>query len=68
MSKMYVVMHSVGGYCREDADRPACAGVFTSEDVANTVSKVVHGSVVPVEVDYIAPGYIDTARVFGFKL
>lgn len=69
MTTLYVVVDSVGGYAREDADRPGCAGVYTDPKVAETVAKLANGArVIPVELDYIHPGHYAMAIVYGYKL
>lgn len=68
MTTLYVVVQSLGGYAREDADRPGCAGVYTEKDIAAKVAKVSHGTVIPIELDHIHPGYLDMAKMCGMKL
>jgi len=69
MTTLYVVVDSVGGYAREDADSPGCAGAYTDPEVANIVAKLVSsGRVFPIEIDHIHPGYLEAAKAYGYKL
>ena len=69
MTTLYVVVESLGGYAREDADRPGCAGAYTDKAVADIVAKLVSsGRVFPIEIDHIHPGYLEAAKAYGFKL
>lgn len=65
MTTVYVVVYPVGGFAREDADRPDCGGVYTKEEDAKIHAKVIRGTVVPVEVDYMSPGIIANAKELG---
>jgi len=69
MTTLYVVVDSVGGYAREDADTPGCAGVYTDKAKADIVAKLASGgTVIPIVVDHIHPGYVEMAKVYGYKL
>ena len=62
--KLFAVIYSVGGFAREDAATPSIAGIYSDEKIADTVRKAagVGAKVVPVELDEIAPGYLDFAK------
>jgi hypothetical protein len=69
--KIFTVIYSIGGFAREDFSNPAVAGIFTDEKIANIVCKATgsNAKVVPLELDYIAPGYISFAKeVLGINL
>ena len=68
MTTLHVVVQSLGGYAREDADRPGCAGVYTDKPTADAVAKVARGEVVTIELDHIHPGYIEMMKMLGIKL
>ena len=68
MTTIYVVASAVGGYAREDADTPGCTGAYTDKARAETVAKLCRGVVCPIEVDYVPPGYVEAAKVYGYKL
>lgn len=62
--KLFAVIHSVGGFLREDAPTPSIAGIFTDEKIADTVRKCVglSAKVIPVNLDEVAPGYLNFAN------
>ena len=67
--KLYVVVYSGGGYCREDDPIPQVAGVFNNEDLAKNVAKCNYGSkVVPIVLNDVPPGYIRHLEMLGIKL
>ena len=68
MAMIYVVAQAKGGYAREDADTPGCAGAYTDPKVAETVAKLCRGVVCPIEVDFVPLGYVEAAKVYGYKL
>ena len=62
--KIYAVIYSVGGFTKEDVYRPAIAGVYTNNKIAEAVKKSVGygASVVSLEMNEISPGYIKFAK------
>lgn len=65
MAIVYVVVYSIGGYAREDLPRPGCSGAYTKESDAKIHARVMCGTVVPVEVDYMPPGIVANAKELG---
>ncbi|MBI6883137.1 hypothetical protein [Pseudomonas putida] len=65
---LYIVAGTIGGFAREDAAVPSVAGAFTDEQVAKKVASVTHGQVIPVELDVIKPGILESLKAFGFKI
>lgn len=63
---MYVVLYSIGGYAREDADTIHCAGVFTDEKLATIAKRAVNGQIVEKVVNQLEPGYLAHAKALGF--
>lgn len=57
MTTVYVVVNTIGGYAREDADQATCEGVFSTPELAEKVQKASRGQVVAVELDKVMPGY-----------
>lgn len=62
---IYVVTYEVGGYCREDPSQTRVAGAFTDKDLADKVRMAVSGKVEPVQLNTVAPGYIQAMQAFG---
>lgn len=62
--KIFAVIHTVGGFAREDAPTASIAGLYTDEKIADIVRKAagVGAKVVPVNLDEVLPGYIDFAK------
>lgn len=62
--KLFAVIYSVGGFSREDATNPEIAGVFTDQNIADTVRKAVGSSakVVSITLDEVSPGYMNFAK------
>jgi len=65
MTTVYAVVYSIGGYAREDASVPRVGGVYSHEEDARIHSKVVHGDVVPVEIDVMPAGILESAKQLG---
>ena len=66
MAKLYTVLFSNKGFTRNDPDVPKCAGIFSKEEVANAVAKIIGGTVYPIEVDYIPKGYAAVLKDNGY--
>lgn len=64
MMKVFAVVHTVGGFAREDAPNISVAGIFTDEKIADIVKKSagVDAKVIPIIIDEVLPGYIDFAK------
>ena len=62
--KLFAVIYSIGGFAREDVATPSIAGIFSDEKIADTVRKAagLGAKVLTVELDNIAPGYLDFAK------
>lgn len=62
--ELFAVIHTVGGFSREDAPNTAIAGIFTDLQIAETVRKAagVNAKMVSVKLDDVAPGYIVFAK------
>ncbi|MBB4867579.1 hypothetical protein HNP46_006493 [Pseudomonas nitritireducens] len=67
---LYAVVGVAGGYAREDAGTGQVYGLYSSEEVANTVRKGFGFgcTVQPVELDVIPPGVLANLLELGFKL
>lgn len=65
MSTIYVVLHSVGGYAREDLPTTHASGAYSLESDAMVHAIVVHGTVVPIELDYMPHGIVANAKELG---
>lgn len=70
MTTLHAVMRTIGGFAREDADRPDLVGVYSDPVVARQVQILVGGGavVVPVEVDAVSTGLVESARQLGMTL
>lgn len=65
---LFAVLHTCGGYAREDAGHAEICGLFTDETVAKKVAMVCSGRVVPVLLNDIKPGYAQTLEALSVKL
>lgn len=67
---LYAVITTIGGFAREDAPVPHVIGIYSDETIANQVRILAScGAVVkPIELDAIAPGYLQSAEQMGFKI
>lgn len=65
--KLYIVVGTTGGFCREDPDVPAVYGAFTDEKIAEKVRIVTMGKIDVVELDEVKPGYIQTMKALGLE-
>lgn len=68
MATLYVVHGTIGGYAREDDARSTVYGVYTDPTAAKKVATVTHGQVETVELDYVAPGYVNSAAELGIPI
>lgn len=60
--QLFAVLHSIGGFAREDSATPSIAGVYSDENIAVIVARASNGFVKEITLDYIAPGYINFAQ------
>lgn len=65
--KLYIVVGTTGGFCREDADVPVVYGAFTDEETARKVKIVTQGKIEVVELDEVKPGYTQTMKALGLE-
>ena len=68
MTTLYVVANLHYGYAREDASTADAAGVYSTRKQAD-IHKSVLGfgaRVVELELDFMPPGIVESAKVFGF--
>lgn len=67
---MFAVIKTIGGFAKEDAPVASLVGVFTEEKVANQVKSLAGGGsqVVPVALDTLPPGLIQSAQALGYQL
>lgn len=58
--KLYCVIYSIDGYAKEDPAIPQVAGIFDDEKVAQKIKSCVsNSSIKEIELNDIAPGYIN---------
>ena len=62
---LFVVIYSIGGYAREDADQPQCGGVYTDITQAQIHAKIVHGRVAAIALNHMPAGILASAKEFG---
>lgn len=65
MTVVYAVTYTVGGYAREDADNAEVGGVYTDKEIALVHARLVHGQIIPVELDVMPPGIVEAAKELG---
>ena len=65
--KLYIVVGTTGGFCREDAAVPVVYGAFTDEETARKVRIVTQGEIKVVELDKVQVGHAETMKVLGLE-
>ena len=66
--KLYIVVGTTGGFCREDPDVPAVYGAFTDEETAQKIRTITQSKIEVVELDEIKPGYTQTLKALGLEI
>jgi len=66
--KLHIVTYQVGGYAREDAPVTRVAGAFVNPKLAEKIRIIVGGDIEEIELDHVAPGYLQTAEALGITL
>lgn len=68
MTTLYVVATTMGGYAREDASVVNVVGGYTEKEVADKVAMVAHAKVVPIEINHIPQGYLDSMYAYAMDV
>ena len=65
--KLYIVIGTTGGFCREDPAVPVVYGAFTDEETARKVKIVTQGKIKVVELDKVQVGHAKTMKLLGLE-
>lgn len=68
--ELHVVIQTIGGFAREDADQVNVIGVYEDSEIADFVRKCasLSANVQGVTLNAIPPGFLKTGKEFGFRV